>query len=56
MSETQAAQAAAQYMKDQAEIMRKYGETPKVSGVKYASAVRATTRTFQTISGKGPTR
>jgi hypothetical protein len=52
MSEKQAAQAAAQYMKDQAAIMKKYGESPKVSGANYESAVRATTRTFQTISAK----
>jgi len=50
MSESQAAQAAARYMKDQAEVMKKYGESPKLSGPKYASAVKATTRTFQTIS------
>ena len=50
MSEKQAAEAAARYMRDQAEVMKKYGESPKVSGPKYASAVKATTRTFQTIS------
>jgi hypothetical protein len=52
MSEKQAAQAAAQYMKEQAEIMKKYGETPKTSGSTYKTAVRDTTRTFQTISTK----
>jgi hypothetical protein len=52
MSDKQAAQAAAQYMKDQVEIMKKYGETPKVSGPNYKTAVRDTTRTFQTISTK----
>lgn len=50
MSQTQATQAAAKYMRDQAAVMRKYGETPKVSGPKFASAVRATARTFQAIS------
>jgi len=50
MSESQAAQAAARYMKDQAEVMKKYGESPKVSGKRYESAVKATTRTFETIS------
>ena len=52
MSEKQAAQAAAQYMKAQSEIMKKYGETPKMSGSTYNTAVRDTTRTFQTISAK----
>ncbi|GGG83956.1 hypothetical protein [Edaphobacter dinghuensis] len=52
MSEKQAKEAAAQYMKDQAEIMKKYGETPKMSGSTYKTAVRDTTRTFQTISAK----
>jgi hypothetical protein len=50
MSQTQAAEAAARYMKDQAEVMKKYGESPKVSGKRYESAVKATMRTFQTIS------
>ena len=50
MSESQAAQAAARYIKEQVEVMKKYGESPKTSGAKYASAVKATTRTFQTIS------
>ena len=50
MSESQAAQAAARYMQDQAEVMKKYGESPKLKGAKYTSAVKATTRTFQTIS------
>lgn len=52
MSEKEASQAAARYMQQQAAIMQKYGETPKVSGAKYASAVRSATRTFQTISAK----
>ncbi len=50
MSEFQAKQTATQYLKDQAEIMKKYGDTPKLSGKSYESAVNATTRTFQTIS------
>ena len=50
MSESQAAEAAARYMKDQAEVMKKYGESPKVSGKRYESAVKATTHTFNVIS------
>ncbi len=52
MSSKQAAQTAARYMQDQAEIMKKYGEAPKLSGPKYASALRATSQTFKTISTK----
>ncbi|HEX5236190.1 MAG TPA: hypothetical protein VFW25_12770 [Silvibacterium sp.] len=52
MSDQQAAQAAQKYMEKQAEIMKKYGESPKLSGKRYESAIKATTRTFQTISTK----
>lgn len=50
MSKAQAAQAAAQYLKDQAAIMKKYGDAPKLSGPSYTAAKTATTRTFQMIS------
>jgi hypothetical protein len=50
MSTQEATQAAAKYIQDQADIMRKYGESPKLSGENYDSAVRETSRTFQTIS------
>lgn len=50
MSSKQATQAAARYMQDQAEIMKKHGEEPNVAGKTYASALRATTQTFRTIS------
>jgi hypothetical protein len=52
MSAKEASKAAAQYIKDQAEIMRKHGESPKLSGKNYDSAVRATAQTFQAISMK----
>jgi hypothetical protein len=41
---------AARYLKDQAKIMRKYGETPKLSGKRYAAAVKMTANTFETIA------
>jgi hypothetical protein len=50
MSKAQAAQAAANFLRDQAAIMKKYGEAPKLSGPRYTAAKNAATRTFQTIS------
>jgi hypothetical protein len=50
MSKTEAKQAATQYLKDQAEIMRRYGAAPKLSGKQYEDARTAVTRTFKTIS------
>jgi hypothetical protein len=50
MSSAQAKQTATQYLKDQAEIMKKYGDSPKLSGKRYEAAMKATTRTFKTIS------
>ena len=52
MSKSQAAQVAARYLKDQAEIMKKYGEAPKLSGPTYQAAKAAATQTFKTISSK----
>lgn len=50
MPENQAKQTATQYLKDQAEIMKKYGAAPRLSGKRYEAARAAVTRTFQTIS------
>ena len=50
MSTVQAKQTAAQYLKDQADIMKKYGEAPSLSGKRYDSALKSTTKTFRTIS------
>jgi hypothetical protein len=50
MSKNQAMAAATQYLKDQAAIMKKYGNAPKLSGPSYTAAKNATVRTFQTIS------
>lgn len=49
MSKTEANQTATQYMKEQAEIMKKYGEAPKLSGPDYQAAIAAVTRTFEMI-------
>jgi hypothetical protein len=38
------------YLKDQAKIMRKYGETPKLSGKIYEAAFKSIASTFETIS------
>jgi hypothetical protein len=50
MSKTQAAAVATQYLRDQAAIMKKFGDAPKLSGPQYTEAKVAATRTFQTIS------
>jgi len=50
MSESQAAQTATRYLKDQADIMRKYGAAPKLSGPSYRAARTAAAKTFKTIS------
>jgi|GEM_PF-4639336 len=50
MSNTQASQAATRYLKDQAEIMKKYGAAPKLSGPSYQAAKAAITQTFKTLS------
>jgi hypothetical protein len=52
MSKTEASQTATQYMKEQAAIMRKYGDAPRLSGPDYQAAIAATTRTFQMIGTK----
>ncbi len=52
MSSQEANQTAAKFMEDQAEIMRKYGESPVLSGKTYDSALRAATQTFKSIGTK----
>lgn len=52
MSKTEANETATQYMKEQAAIMKKYGEAPKLSGPNYQAAITAVTRTFQLIGAK----
>jgi len=50
MSNSEAAQAASRYLRDQAEIIKKYGTAPKLSGPQYQAAKTAVTKTFKTIS------
>lgn len=50
MSKDQAKQVATEYLKEQAAIMKKYGDAPKLTGKRYEEAMTATTRTFHTIS------
>ena len=52
MSKTEATKTATRYMQEQAEIMKKYGETPKLSGPDYQAAIAATTRTFRMMGMK----
>jgi hypothetical protein len=50
MSSSEAKKHAKQFLKDQAAIISKYGEAPKLSGQSYKTALLDTTRTFQTLS------
>lgn len=50
MPKSEAKETAVQYLKEQAEIMKKYGAAPKLSGKRYEAALTATTRTFKTMS------
>lgn len=50
MATKKAQSVATRYLREQAKIMRKYGEAPKLSGKRYAAAVKTTARTFETIS------
>jgi hypothetical protein len=52
MSKTEASKTATRYMQEQAEIMKKYGDAPKLSGPGYQAAIAATTRTFEIIGTK----
>jgi hypothetical protein len=49
-STTDAKKKAEQYLRDQAEIIRKYGGVPKLRGEKYKEAVNDTTRTFKMLA------
>lgn len=50
MSDSQAKKIAAQYLKEQAEIIGRYGKAPKLSGESYREAESDTAKTFQTLS------
>jgi hypothetical protein len=50
MSPKNVTQLAANFLRDQAEIMKKYGQGPKLSGPSFETAVSATKKTFKTLS------
>ncbi len=50
MTTKKATSLATRYLRDQAKIMKKYGETAKLSGKRYDSAVKNVARTFETMS------
>jgi hypothetical protein len=50
MSDSQAKQIATKYLKEQAEIIAKYGSAPKLSGERFKQAVTETQRNFRELS------
>ena len=56
MSGNQVTKLAAKFLKDQAEIMKKYGEGPKLSGPSFVAAVNETKKTFKTLSSAAKSR
>jgi len=50
MSPSEAKRNAAQFLKDQAAIMKKHGEAPKLSDQDYQTALTETAKTFQSLS------
>lgn len=52
MSENKAKEVAAQYLKESAKIMGKYGQEPKLSGDRYQKVLAETQRTFHALSTK----
>jgi hypothetical protein len=52
MSKTKANETATRYMQEQAEIIKKYGDAPKLSGPDYQAAIVAATRTFRMMGMK----
>jgi len=50
MSPSEAKKNAAQFLKDLAAIMKKHGEAPKLSEQDYQTALRDTTKTFESLS------
>jgi hypothetical protein len=52
MSDSQAKQIATKYLKEQAEIIAKYGSAPKLSGERFKQAVAETQKNFKVLSEK----
>ena len=50
MSESKAKEVAAQFLKESAKIMGKYGQEPKLSGQRYQKVLAETQKTFQSLS------
>jgi len=50
MSNKQAKEIAERYLREQAEIIGKYGNAPKLSGDRYREALSDTQKAFQAIS------
>jgi len=50
MSDSQSKKIAAQYLKEQAEIIARYGKAPKLSGESYREAESDAAKTFKTLS------
>ena len=50
MSPSEAKENAEQFLKDQAAIIKKYGEAPKLSGADYKAVLNDTTQTFESLS------
>lgn len=56
MSTDEAKKNAVQFLKAQAEIMKKYGQSPKLRGPDYQAALVDTARTFAALSGANTKR
>ena len=50
MSSKEAKQFAERYLKEQAQIIAKYGQTPRLNGDRYKEALADTRKTFETLS------
>lgn len=50
MSRQEAKASAAKYLREQAEIMKKYGKSAKLSGPDYQEALKNTAKTFQSLA------
>jgi hypothetical protein len=49
MATSETRKLAQDFLKDEAEIIRKYGHSPKMSGQKFQRVVNATKRTFDNL-------
>jgi|SwirhisoilCB2_FD_contig_31_13080435_length_534_multi_2_in_0_out_0_1 hypothetical protein len=56
MSKKEAKQNAAKFLKEQAEIMGKYGEAPKLRGTEYQAALADTANKFHSLCEAAATK